>query len=254
MRLGGKMSQDTPGIMQGKAAFTAYPADEASLRRRMAGGGVDADSFKRLLARCEISTCRGMCCYDGVYVSQESAAVIEGLAREEAEFFTGLGLHLPGRLIVEGTWAWKSGGLKTVVGVHAFSAIVKGFPAHFTDTACVFLTEGGYCSLQLLSIHLGLHPWYYKPMKCWMHPITLEGDIQSVLLLHDERTDPYRLPGYDGFVSQIFCGRTRPDGAPASSVLAEELIFLSRIVGRDLLAEAGGTPTPIRRPDDRGQS
>jgi len=250
------MSQGAPGILQGKntTALTAYLADEASLRRRMAGGRVDAGSFKRLVARCEISACRGMCCYDGVYVSRESAAVIEGLVRDEAEFFAGLGLHLPGRLIVEGTWPWKPGGLKTAVRAHAFSTTVKGFPPHFADTACVFLTEGGYCSLQLLSLHLGRHPWYYKPVKCWMHPITLEGDMQSVLLLHNERTDPYRLPGYDGFVSQIFCGRTRPGGAPASTVLAEELIFLSWIVERDLLAEAGGAPASVRRTEDTGQS
>ena len=250
------MSQDAPEIMQGKnkAALTAYPADEANLRRRMTGGSVDADSFKRLVARCEISTCRGMCCYDGVYVSPESAAVIEGLAIEQAAFFAGLGLRLPGRVIVEGTWRWKMGGLKTAVRLHAFSTTVKAFPSHFTDTACVFLTQGGHCSLQLLSIHLGRHPWYYKPMKCWIHPITLESDTRSVLLLHNERTDPYRLPGYDGFVSQIFCGRRRPDGAPASAVLAEELIFLSRIVGRNLLAEAGGAPGSVRGLEDRVQS
>jgi hypothetical protein len=238
------MSEDAPADMKrsDEASITAYPDDEASLRRRMNGGPVDTGSFQRLVARCEISTCRGMCCYDGVYVSPESAAVIEQVTTEHAGFFAGLDLRLPDRVTVEGDWPWKRGGLKTAVKHRAFSKTVNGFPPHFTDTACVFLTGDGRCSLQLLSVHLGRHPWYYKPMKCWMHPVTLEGESRAVLLLHNERTDPYRFPGYDGFVSQIFCGRTCPGGAPAAAVLAEELTFLSRIVGRDVLAEAAGAP------------
>jgi hypothetical protein len=101
---------------------------------------------------------------------------------------------------------------------------------------------------------MGRHPWYFKPVKCWMHPITLEGESRGVLLLHDERTDPYRFPGYEGFVSQIFCGRTCLGGAPASVVLADELTFLSRIVGRDLIAEATSAPAAVRRPDEEAQS
>ncbi len=222
----------------GGASLTAYPEEEASLRRRLDGGSVDARSFQRRVARCEIATCRGMCCHDGVYLSRESAAAVERVAAEHARFFVGLGLRLPDRVIVEGAWPWKRGGLKTAVAPRPFSMVVPGYPAHFPDTACVFLTQDGRCSLQLLSLHLDRHPWYFKPVKCWMHPITLEGEARAVLLLHDERTDPYRFPGYEGFVSRILCGKTCPGGRPASSVLAEELAFLSRIVGRDLLSEA----------------
>ena len=178
-----------------EASLTAYLADEAALRSLVAGGRVDADSFRRPVARCEISTCRGMCCYDGVYVSRESAVVIERVAKEHAEFFAGLGVGLPDGVIVEGHWPWKKGGLKTVVTPRAFSKTVEGFPPHFNNTACAFLTGDGHCSLQLLSTHLGRHPWYYKPVKCWMHPITLEGEESTVLLLHSDRTDPYRFPG-----------------------------------------------------------
>jgi hypothetical protein len=250
------MSERSPESGSGTnvASLTAYPADEADLRSRMAGGRVDAGSFRRPVARCQISACRGMCCYDGVYVSRESAAVIEGVAQEHAGFFAGLGLRLPERVIVEGRWPWKKGGLKTAVTPRAFSETVEGFPPHFNDTACVFLTGDGRCSLQLLSMHLGRHPWHYKPVKCWMHPITLEGEASAVLLLHSDRTDPYRFPGYDGFVSRIFCGRTCPGGAPAAVVLADELTFLSRIVGRDLLVEARGAPASAISPGQETQS
>lgn len=234
-------------------SLTAYQDDEATLRSRIGGGQVDAASFQRPVARCAISTCRGMCCYDGVYLSPESAAVAERVARQHAAFFADLCLAPPDRVIVEGDWFWKKGGLKTAVTHRPFSKTVEGFPPHFTDTACVFLTGDGHCALQLLSVQLGRHPWYYKPVKCWMHPITLEGEARAVLLLHSDQTDPYRVPGYDGFVSRIFCGRTCPGGAPASVVLADELAFLSRIVGRDLLSEATGAPAALKSSDPEGQ-
>jgi hypothetical protein len=250
------MSEHTPAASpdENEPGLTAFPDDERTLLRRMAGGRVDAKAFRRPVARCDISTCRGMCCYDGVYVSQDSAPVIERVAKEHAGFFASLGLQLPEEVIVEGDWPWKTGGLKTAVAHRAFSGTVEGFPPHFKDTACVFLTGDGRCSLQLLSMHLGRHPWYYKPVKCWMHPITLEGEEGAVLLLHSDRTDPYRFPGYDGFVSRIFCGRTCPGGAPASVVLAEELAFLSQIVGRDLLVEATGAPGSLMESDGQAQT
>ncbi len=178
-----------------------------------------------------------MCCNDGVYVSEASAARISKLAGEHAAFFTALGLDIPPRVIVEGDWAGRSDGLKTAVRPHPFSKTVDGYPKHFNDTACIFLTSDGRCSLQVLSEHLGRHPWFYKPVKCWMHPMTLSGQAKDVLILHSQETDPYRLPRYHGFVSTIFCGKTCPGSAPASEVLAPELSFLSRIVGRDFLAE-----------------
>jgi hypothetical protein len=250
------MAEHTPAGSPAKdeTSLTAYPEDEATLRSLVADGRVEAESFQRPVARCEISTCRGMCCYDGVYVSRESATIIEGAAKEHAEFFGDLGLRLPERVVVEGDWRWKKGGLKTAVVPRAFSKTVEGFPSHFNNTSCVFLTEDGRCSLQLLSIHQGRHPWYYKPVKCWMHPITLEGEEGAVLLLHSERTDPYRFPGYDGFVSRIFCGRTCPGGAPAAVVLEEELTFLSQIVGRDLKAEATGASASLMRPNGEAQT
>ncbi len=217
--------------------LTAYASDETVLRARLAHGTLDAQSFRRPLSRCEISSCRGMCCYDGVYVSRESANVIQRLVEEHAGFFAGLGIDLPEQVIVEGEWQWKKGGLKTAVKPREFSKSVEGYPAHFEDTACVFLTGDGRCSLQLLSMDQGRHPWYYKPVKCWMHPISVEGEGKSRLVLHSRESDPYRLPGYDGFVSVIFCGRTCPGGAPASIVLSDELTFLSQIIGRDLLTE-----------------
>ncbi len=210
------------------------------LRRLLARAVVDGSSFRRPLRRCDIAHCRGMCCHDGVYVSEASATRIEGIARRHGDFFAGLGLDLPSRVIVEGDWQWKKGGRKTAVRPRAFSRTVSGYPSHFPDTACVFLAPDGRCSLQVLSVHLGRHPWHYKPIKCWMHPITIQGEEEARLVVPSYEADPFRFPGYDGFVSQIFCGRTCPGGELASSVLRDELTFLSRIVGRDFLSEVQG--------------
>jgi hypothetical protein len=54
------------------AGLTAYPDDEAVLRRRLASAPVDVHSFRRPLKRCDIAHCQGMCCHDGVYVSEAS--------------------------------------------------------------------------------------------------------------------------------------------------------------------------------------
>jgi hypothetical protein len=232
----------TEGTFPGPAGLTAYADDEAMLRERLAGGTLDIPSLRRPLARCDISRCRGMCCYDGVYVSEASAAVISDLAREHAAFFAELGLEMPPRVIVEGDWESRLEGLKTAVLPRPFSTTVEGYPKHFNDTACIFLTPDGRCSLQVLSGHRGHHPWFYKPVKCWMHPLTLGGQAKEVLLLHSRETDPYQLPHYDGFVPTIFCGRTCPGGAPASEILVPELTLLSRIVGRDFLAEVRQAP------------
>ena len=113
---------DERGSRDGGGHLTAYPDEEADLRRRFAGGRVDGESFRRSLARCEISTCQGMCCYDGVYVSRESADVIRPVAEKHATFFAGLGLRLPEAVIVEGDWRWKKGGLKTAVAPRALSS------------------------------------------------------------------------------------------------------------------------------------
>jgi hypothetical protein len=102
----------------------------------------------------------------------------------------------------------------------------------------VFLLKDGRCGLQVLSEADGKHPWYYKPFTCWLQPIKLS---EHAIRLYDENTDPNILPNYDGFVSRTFCGRTEDSGRPAAEMLVEELKFLGKLLGRDLLSDVQPT-------------
>lgn len=236
-------------------ALTAYPRTEAGLRRTLTNALFDAPSFARKIARCSLAACRGMCCYDGVYVSDEAAEVIQEIAGREASFLRGLGLDLPDEVIVDGEWEGLVAGKKTAVVPHRFSQEVPSFPSHFNETACVFHLNDGRCALQVLSEARGHHPWFYKPLTCWLHPISLvpgEDGESAVILLDDEETDPYRLPGYDGFVTHTVCGRTMPCGQPAHEVLTEELTFLGAIGGRDLAGELRANTATLSSDDQAG--
>ena len=101
------------------------------------------------------------------------------------------------------------------------------------------------CGLQVLACRDGKHPWYYKPLSCWLLPIKISD---SEIHLYDCASDPFRFPDYDGFVSRIFCGQTSDCGLPAAEVLKPELEFLGRILHRNLISEVNGEALEIHEP------
>ncbi len=214
-------------------SITAFPDSEQKLKYSLKNAAVDAASFSRPLRRCPKGGCLGMCCYDGAYLPQDQELVITRIANEEKQFFCSLGLSLPDPVMVFGKWRDRSGS-KIAVKPRPFSKLVPAYPKDFLDTACVFLTEQGLCSLQLLSEHHQKHPWYYKPHVCSLFPVhTGQGRIW----LPNSQTDPLKYPDYNGFVSQIFCGRDYAEGVPAWQLLDDELRFLSQMIERDLISE-----------------
>jgi hypothetical protein len=216
-------------------SLTAFPESEAALREHCAEAVVDRAAFERRISRCDLTHCRGTCCYDGIHVDDETAAVLTTLARDRAADFRDIGIDLPEAVIVQDTWRGSPPSPKTATRPFPFKSLVNDYPAHFNDTACVFLLDDARCALQVLAQRDGKHPWFYKPFGCWLHPISVsEADIT----LPDEQTDPYRFADYDGFASRTHCGRTCKDGAPAADVLRSELEFLEKLLRRDLLAVA----------------
>lgn len=116
---------------------------------------------------------------------------------------------------------------------------VADYPEHFPNTNCVFLLDDARCALQSLAVEEGKHPWHYKPLTCWLHPLSISSGPKHkpMLTLYSEENDPQRYPDYDGFVCRTQCGRTCSGGEPAWQVLRWEIETLGEIGGRDLIAE-----------------
>jgi hypothetical protein len=217
--------------------LTAYPATESALRAAMADAPLDHESFERPLSRCALERCHGTCCSEGVYLNAEVAATVRNLLRREAETFRSLGMERPEEAVVE-ELAYGARSVRTALKPKPFRALVPDYPAHFPETACAFLLGGARCALQVAAQARGLHPWHYKPLACWLHPVSISPEG---IRLHARASDPYG----GGWTSETHCGRTEPCGRPAREVLRAELEFLGGILGRDLLA-ADGVPTPAR--------
>ena len=186
--------------------------------------------FARPLAVCAMADCRGLCCYDGVYLDAPTEAAIAALVDERRADFAAMGLDLPDDVVVSG----EGNRRKTATKAWDGPVSVPDYPQAFNRTACVFHLDDGRCGFQVLAGADGLHPWAYKPHACWLFPISIS---RGAIAVHDDRVHPSASPAYNDFVVTTKCGRTQPDGRPAVEALAEELRYLGQILGRDLIAE-----------------
>ena len=84
--------------------------------------------------------------------------------------------------------------------------------------------EDGSCALQKFGEAQGRHKWYYKPVNCWKYPLSI---ADGRLTLGDKT-----------FYTYFPCNKNGP--VPAAEALSEELAFLGKIIGRDLLREIRG--------------
>ena len=210
---------------------------EDRLRSTFGSAPIDGKAFARRVASCSLADCRGMCCYDGVYVDAPTEAAITALVDARRSDFAAMGLDLPAATVVYGEKLGKTQTRKTARRPWAVSAAVADYPKHFTQTSCVFHLDDGRCGFQVLAMQDGLHPWAYKPHPCWLFPISIQ---YGQITIYDEIGDPTRNERYEGFVVGTHCGRTCADGRPAIEVVANELRHLGGILGRDLIAEIGG--------------
>ncbi len=221
---------------------TAFRETAAQLRERLREAAVDHASFERSILLCELDSCRAVCCHDGVFLSDEEAFVIETLIEENAELLAGYGVEVSANSLVKD----GAGACRTAVRSVSAAELAEDFPPHFPQTRCVFLDDRHRCALQRLSGDLGCPSWFYKPIGCWMHPLTLRpvrrGDSRPVLRLPGTEDDPLRGVGYPGFASCTPCGRACEAGHPARAVLVAELEVLSAIGGRDFVAELAAPP------------
>lgn len=204
---------------------------------------IDLAALSQPIQRCDLARCRGTCCHDGVYLDRAEVKVLGDLVDRHREELSALGADLPAEPIVRGDWRGVVSGPKTATRPWPMSELADDYPAHFPDTACVFLLPDARCALQQFAIDRGHDPWFFKPATCWMHPLSIDQPESGPprLTLHNADTDPQRFPDYDGFACRTHCGRIVSDGEPAWSVLAWEIGHLGRIGGRDLLGEIRAT-------------
>jgi hypothetical protein len=184
------------------------------------------------MRQCELSRCRATCCHDGVVLSEEEAEAVRSVVAEHREALATYGWSGAGADAVV-----KEGGkLRTARRAADDAELAEDFPAHFPRTRCVFLDPEHRCVLQRLATDMGKHPWFWKPVSCWMHPVLVRSEDRGerpVITVRSVGDDEAR------FASCTHCGRVEPDGEPAGTVLRPELEMLGRLGGRNLLGEVG---------------
>ncbi|MDP3149870.1 MAG: DUF3109 family protein [Ignavibacteria bacterium] len=75
---------------------------------------------------------------------------------------------------------------------------------------CTFLDKNGLCVIQALAINEGKHPWDYKPVYCYLFPITV---FEKTLTLDDEHIDRLKQ-----------CNRSNENGTTIIDFCKAELI------------------------------
>ena len=211
-----------------------FPENARELGRQVREAALDHDAFSMPLKVCELASCRATCCHDGVFLDREQVAVIGGIV--DAGRLDRYGIDLSG-------WRETVGGrVKTSTLEASAAELADGFPPHFPRTRCVFLDADHRCVLQRVAVDSEMHPWWWKPVSCWMHPLLFRrrADGRPVLGLARAGDDPAERAGYPGFGSCTPCGMPAEGGEPAWKVLRGELGLLGRIGGRDLIRELGG--------------
>lgn len=233
-----RRSAAMPGRLQtGAPNAIAFGELQAELGRQIHEAALDHEAFAMPLKVCELATCRATCCHDGAILSGEESEVIREVVEARRERLASYGWTADACLAREGNRD------RTVTVPAGDGQLAADFPAHFPRTRCVFLDAEHRCVLQRLAMDEGRHPWWWKPVSCWMHPLLLrarERGGRPVLTVAREDNDPAAKPGHPGFGSFTPCGMPCEGGEPAWRTLRGELELLGRIGARDLVAELGG--------------
>ena len=211
----------------------AFASLQQELARQMREACVDHEAFAIPLKICELAECRATCCHDGVFLEPEEREVIAEVVESHAERLAEYGWQPPEIFQRMEGGRWKSVTLPD-------ESPGASFPAHFPKTRCVFLDTERRCVLQRLAIDEGHHPWFWKPVSCWMHPILLKPGRRGerpLLTLATPGNDPAAHSGYPGFSAFTPCGMPCEGGPPARQTLAAELDLLGSLAGRDVCGE-----------------
>jgi len=210
--------------------------DKAALYTRFHDAALDAPAFLKNYQPCELCTCKAQCCYTGTVLQDGEEKVIRAVMKKHAVPLKEWLPHLPK---VPFETVELQGTAKHVCSMTKVRPYDYGraLPEHFDETRCVFADDEGRCGLQRLSLQQKKHPWWYKPLDCWLHPIKLVADPEAMITIPAEANDPYKTKGYPGFTAFTPCGAAAKKGKPGYEVFSEELKALGDLLKRDLIAE-----------------
>ena len=199
-----------------------------SLRPLLRQAEIDHQAFARPLRVCQLNRCRATCCHDGVVLDDLEVPLLEATLADHEDLLASYGIAVLDDMFPR----LPEGSRKTATRNARDEELAADFPGHFPRTRCVFLDPEHRCAWQRLANDLEEHPWAYKPVSCWMHPVALRQLPTPLLTVAGDALDPM------DFASQTPCGAAQSiGGEPASVVLAHELKMLGNIAGRDFQTE-----------------
>ncbi|MGD0336569.1 MAG: hypothetical protein ABSB18_05655 [Candidatus Omnitrophota bacterium] len=224
--------------MQNKS-FTAFPSTESNLKELIAR--IDIERFrKERVPACSFlsKNCIGMCCSLPVAVTLEEAEVLTRLVKDKTKVFRKMRLKIRGAVITIDATTQRMCLSKKRRSFLQLNKIIynlmnKDKKMRAFDfkvflgfiRTCVFSMADGSCALQRLSEQQGLHRWYYKPFNCWKYPLS----INKGYLTLPERLGNAQFPCHGDKNISSYEG------------LREELLFLGKIMERDILKEIEAT-------------
>lgn len=213
---------------------TAFPEIERILAPQIREAALDHEAFAMPLRVCQLENCRATCCHDGVHLSPHEAETISQLVSDNRDLLKDYDWQH------EDFLTEKKGEPHSITLPVSDTDLPENFPSHFPKTRCIFLDEKHRCVLQRLSMDHDQHPWFWKPVSCWLFPLILRAPQRGerpVLTLATPDNDPTAKPDYAGFSSCSPCGIAKDGAPPAWETLREELTLLGKIGDRDLLKE-----------------
>jgi hypothetical protein len=202
------------------------------------GYAIDAKLLERkAITRCELRTCKGGCCADGVWVDKAHAEMVLAHAEQIKPF-------MPAERRDSATWfaeehdddpAFPSGRYIGTTTVDDAS--------HPSGTTCRFLRpEDRFCAIQVAAAANGLDPWAWKPLYCCAFPVVDEhvdddNNPLPVKRLTIDDTNDLFLRG--GGCHEVCAGEPQP----MFQIYAEELVLMIGRAGyRELCIRMGETP------------
>ncbi len=183
------------------------------------------------IKRCQLATCRGGCCADGVWLDVDQAERILDHAEMIKPF-------MPEDRRDQSTWFAElhDDDASFPSGKYTGTTIVPD-EAHPSGTCCRFLRpEDHFCAIQYASLQNSMQPWTLKPLYCCLYPIVDDYDGGVKTLTIDSDNDLFSRGGgcHDecpGTLSPIF------------QIYAEEISIMLGVEGyRELCAIQQETP------------